>query len=221
MIRVLVVDHYRLVRSGLRALLSQQSDIEVVGEAGRADVAIATARDSAADVVVLNADLPGMGALEITRRLCRLEPAPKVVALGAPHDGPFPTCLLEVGARSYLTKSCEQAELLEAIRHVARGRHYVGGAVAQSLVLNKLRDAPTPMSRLTPRELAVMVMVSQGSNRAEISDQLSVSPKTISTYRTRLLRKLGASSDVELTHLSLRHGLIEPVTSTPSCLEVY
>ena len=213
MIRIMLIDHHRLVRTGLKALLSQERGIEVVSEGDDPDRAVAAARAVSPDVVVLNAELPGMGALETTRRLVRLEPAPKVIALGVQTDGPFPTCLLEVGARGYLPKTCKREELIVAVRQVARGAYYVGGDVAQNLVLNKLRDAPTPMSRLTPRELAVMVMVSQGQTRRQISRLLSLSPKTVSTYRTRLLRKLNARSDVELTHLSLRYGLIEPLVA--------
>lgn len=213
MIKILLVDHYCLVRSGMRALLDAETDMEVTAEAGTGEAAVAVARTARPDVVLLNTDLPGMGSLEITRRLRRLEPAPRVIALGAQRDGPLPTCFLEVGARGYLTKTCEQAELVAAIRRVARGGHHVGRDVAQSLVLDRLRESPTPMSRLTPRELAVMVMVSQGQNRTEISSRLCVSPKTISTYRTRLMRKLGATSDVQLTHLSITHGLIESSTN--------
>lgn len=211
MIRIMLIDHQRLVRTGLKALLSLERGVEVVSESAHPDRAVAAAREVSPDVVLINAELPGMGALETTRRISRLDPAPKVIALGVQIDGPFPTCLLEVGARGYLPKTCKKEELVGAIRQVARGAYYVGGDVAQNLVLNKLRDAPTPMSRLTPRELAVMVMVSQGQTRGQISSVLSLSPKTVSTYRTRLLRKLGAQSDVELTHLSLRYGLIEPL----------
>lgn len=209
MIRVMLIDHHRLLRTGLKVLLSQERGVEVVNESADPDRAVAAARDTNPDLVLINAELPGMGALETTRRLARLEPAPKVIALGVQTNGPLPTCLLEVGARGYLPKTCNREELVVAMRQVARGTHYVGGDVAQNLILDKLRDAPTPMSRLTPRELAVMVMVSQGQNRDQISRTLSLSPKTVSTYRTRLLKKLGAQSDVELTHLSLRHGLIE------------
>ena len=99
MIEILLVDHYRLVRSGLKALLDAEEDMQVVAEAGTAEAAVSTARSARPDVVVLNADLPGMGGLEVTRRLGRLEPAPRVIALGAQRDGPLPTCLLEVGAR--------------------------------------------------------------------------------------------------------------------------
>ena len=213
MIRIMLIDHHRLVRTGLKALLSQERGIDVVSESAHPDRAVAAAREVNPDVVLINAELPGMGALETTRRLDRLKPAPKIIALGVQIDGPFPTCLLEVGARGYLPKTCRREELVSAIRQVARGAYYVGGDVAQNLVLNKLRDAPTPMSRLTPRELAVMVMVSQGQSRGQISSVLALSPKTVSTYRTRLLRKLGARSDVELTHISLRYGLIEPLVA--------
>ena len=127
MIRIMLIDHHRLIRTGLKALLSQERGIEVVSESAHPDRAVAAAREVNPDVVVINAELPGMGALETTRRLSRLKPAPKIIALGVQIDGPFPTCLLEVGARGYLPKTCRREELVSAIRQgrprcVLRGR---------------------------------------------------------------------------------------------------
>ena len=102
-------------------------------------------------------------------------------------------------------------EMIACIRKVFRGQRYVGADVAQTLLLEHIQDGNAPLGCLTQRELSVLVLLSQGHHRREISTKLCVSPKTISTYRTRLMRKLGARSDVELTHLSLRHGLISPV----------
>lgn len=209
MISILLVDPHPLIRTGLKALLDEEAGIEVVAEAGSCQEALRAARQGRPDVVLIDTAMPGMGVVELTRRLQRLDPAPAIVGLSVQPDGPMPSCLMEVGATGYLTRHCDREELVHALRSVAAGRHYVGIDVAQSLVLGRLDPRQSPLGRLTPRELSVMLMVSEGRNRAEISTTLCLSPKTVSTYRTRLLRKLGASSDVELTLLSLRHGLIE------------
>ncbi len=209
MIKVLIVNRHELVRSGIKALLSTDDTIAVEGEASCPDTALSQARKIRPDIILLDVNLSGLGVLETTRRLLRLDPAPRIVAFGGPAEGPYPACLLETGVAGYLSKFCTCRDLLTTVHKAHGGRRSVSSDVAQSLALGHLSAERTPIGRLTPRELAVMVMVSQGHNRIEISNQLCVSPKTVSTYRTRLLRKLGASSDVELTHLSLQHGLIE------------
>jgi two-component system invasion response regulator UvrY len=208
---ILIVDQHAIVRTGIRKLLADEADLEVVGEAARGEEAVRAARDLRPDVVLLDVGVADMSGLEIARRLARARPAPNLVALGVHRDGPYPAHLLEMGVCGYLTKDCSQADLVLALRKATRGERYVSAEVARSMVLGRLETERAPITTLTARELSVMVMVAQGHNRAEISQTLCVSPKTVSTYRTRVLRKLGASSDVELTHLSLRHGLIGPM----------
>ncbi|MCP5155148.1 MAG: response regulator [Ectothiorhodospiraceae bacterium] len=212
MITIVLVEPHELVRCALKALIDATGDLRVVGECAEAEAAVLLTRELRPQVVLLGVNTSGIGPLEATRRLGRLSPQPRVLAFGGPLEGPYPGCLLEVGAAGYLTKESDPDELVGAIRRVHRGEPYVSVGVAQRLVLGRLDPTRAPLGRLTPRELAVMVLVSQGRNRSEISSALCVSPKTVSTYRTRVLRKLGATSDVELTHLSLRHGLIESAT---------
>ncbi len=208
---VLIIEQYAIVRSGFRQLLAQVSDLEVIGEAARGEEAIRLARTLTPQIVLLDVGVADMSGLEMARRLGRLRPAPSVVALGVYRDGPYPTHLLEMGVRGYITRDCSQDELVLALRKAGRGERYLGDEVARGMVLGRYEADKAPISTLTARELSVMVMVAQGHDRATISEKLCVSPKTVSTYRTRVLRKLGATSDVELTHLSLRHGLIAPV----------
>ena len=211
MIHLLIADQHTLLRTGIRRLLDDESDMSVVAEAERAEQVLATVRISKIDVLLMDINLPGMDSVEATRRLLRMDEELKIIVLGAQASGPYPVHLFKAGIAGYLSKASTDDEMLTCIRKVARGQRHVSADAAQTLLLDHMQDGNTPLGCLTPRELSVLVLLSQGHQRREISMKLCVSPKTISTYRTRLLRKLGVRSDVELTHLSLRHGLISPI----------
>ena len=211
MIHLLIADQHTLMRSGMRRLLSDESDMTVVAEAGRIEQVLATIRLGKVDVLLMDVNLPGMDSVEATRRILRMNDETKIVVLGGYASGPYPVHLFKVGIAGYLTKASSGEEMITCIRKVFRGQRYVSADVAQTLLLDHIQDGNAPLGCLTQRELSVLVLLSQGHHRREISSKLCVSPKTISTYRTRLLRKLGVRSDVELTHLSLRHGLISPI----------
>ena len=209
MIRLLLVDDHALVRTAIRRLIADERDMRVVAEAASGEEALLRARECDPGVVLMDLNMPGMGGLEAMRRLVRMDTGARIIALSMHTDGPYPVTTMELGARGYLTKGCGREELVDAIRRVHAGERHVSPDVAQSIVLDSLRSTERHLTALTPRELSVIVMVSQGHNRDEISSRLCISPKTVSTYRSRAMRKLGATTDVELTHLSLRHGLIE------------
>lgn len=211
MIHLLIADQHTLLRTGLRRLLDDEPDMSVVVEAERAEQVLATVRVSKIDVLLMDINLPGMDCVEATRRLLRMDEELKIIVLGAQASGPYPVHLFKAGIAGYLSKASTDDEMLACIRKVARGQRHVSADAAQNLLLDHMQDGNSPLGCLTQRELSVLVLLSQGHQRREISAKLCVSPKTISTYRTRLLRKLGARSDVELTHLSLRHGLISPI----------
>ncbi len=211
MIRVLLVDDHGLFRSGMRSILETPADIQVVAEAESGEEAVELVRRSPPDVVLMDVHMPGIGGIEATRRIVRINPEVRVIALTALDDEPFPKRLLDAGAKGYLTKGCPAEELIKAIRQVMRDEHYISADVAQKLSLSDLvhKGKGSPLARLSPRELQVMMMITQGKTTQEISDELFLSPKTVSTYRTRLFEKLDLHNDVELTHFALRHGLIE------------
>jgi two-component system invasion response regulator UvrY len=211
MIHILLVDDHGLFRSGMRSILEAQKDMEVVAEADSGEKAVEAVRQSSPDVVLMDVHMPGIGGIEATRRIARANPEIRVIALTALDDEPFPSKLLDAGARGYLTKGCPAEELLTAIRQVMRDEHYISVDVAQKLSLSRLvnKGEGSPLARLSPREMQVMMMITQGKTTQEISDELFLSPKTVSTYRTRLFDKLDLNNDVELTHFALRHGLIE------------
>ena len=211
MIQILIAEQHTLMRTGICRLLDDESDLSVVAEVERIEQVLATIRLSKVDVVLMDINLPGMDSVEATRRLLRMDEELKIVILGAHATGPYPVHLFKVGIAGYLTRASSGEEMIACVRKVCRGQRYVSADVAQTLLLDHMQDGNTPLGCLTQRELSVLVLLSQGDHRREISTKLCVSPKTISTYRTRLMRKLGARSDVELTHLSLRHGLISPI----------
>lgn len=210
MVRVLLVDDHDLVRTGIRRLLDDVNGIEVVGEAATGEEAVCEARKLLPDVVLMDVTMPGIGGLEATRKLLRINSKCRVIGVSVHLNGPCPSRMFEAGATGYLTKGCDIEEMSGAIRRVARGERYIGADVAQKLVLHNLDGERTALDSLSPRELEVMLLVSQGHRLNHISDLLCLSPKTISTYRTRVMRKLDTNSDVELTHLALSLGLIEP-----------
>ena len=206
---LLICDHQRLSRTSLTNLLEHETDMAVHGECNGAERTLELARKLRPDVTVIDGAIPGMGAIELCRRLKRISLQMQTVVLGTPNDSPLILRLLEAGADGYVTRSSPYSELVCAIRIVAEGERYISAEAAQRLALGSASSNRSPLGKLTPRELSVLVMVSQGQRRTEISNHLSLSPKTVSTYRSRVLKKLGLRSDVELTHLSIAQGLIQ------------
>lgn len=210
MIRVMLVDHRRLMRAGLKRLMEEEGGIAVVAEAESGDDAVRLAQEHRLDAVLVDTRITDPGVLETVRRLTRVDSKIRVMAVGDPDCGPLPVRILELGASGYLSKHTDGTELRQAVLELKRGKRYVCAEVARHLVLNDIDSQGDPVAGLSPRELSVMLMLSEGHPRDEISNRLCISLKTVSTYRTRLLQKLGARNDVDLTHLALRHGLLAP-----------
>lgn len=209
MIRVMLVDDRTLMRDGLKVLVEGDRGIRVEAEACSGEEAVAIARDRRLDVAVVDTGIGNPGILETTRRLRRADERLGVLALGNPESGPLPARILEVDGTGYLSKQAEGGEVRRAVRKLAAGKRYVCARVAEQLVLSAFDAGADPVGVLSARELSVMLMLSEGHPREEISNRLCISPKTVSTYRSRLMQKLGARNDVDLAHLALRHGLLE------------
>ena len=210
MINVMLVDDHDLVRSGIKRILTDVGDIEVVAEAGSGEQAVRQAREIRPDVILMDLSMPGIGGMEATRKITRSMPDAKIIAVTIHEDEPFPARLLEAGAVGYLTKGCDVREIIDAIKSVYLGEQYLTPGVAQKLALSFVnhRDK-APLEELTQRETQVMLMIVNGEPNKQISEKLCLSPKTTSTYRYRLFEKLGVINDVELTRFAIRHGLIK------------
>lgn len=210
MIRVLLVDDHELVRTGIRRILDDTRGIRVIAEASTGEEAVHQVREHQPDVVLMDVNMPGIGGLEATRKIMQSYPDLRVIVVTIHVDEPYPTRLLEAGASGYLTKGCAVDEIVNAIKMVHQGDRYIGADIARQLALSMLPGGErSPFDKLSQREMQVMLMVTQGHNIQDISDKLCLSPKTVSTYRYRLYEKLGVDNDVELTHLAMRHGMIE------------
>jgi two-component system invasion response regulator UvrY len=213
MIRIVLVDDQDLFREGVRSILQAQENLVVVGEYANGEDAYNAVRAAPPDLVLMDVNMPGMGGVEATRRIVQVAPSVRVIAVTVFNDDPFPNQLLDAGARGFLSKGSGSDEMLDAIRIVMRGQHYISGDVAQKLTLAKFRNRgeSSPLGALSAREMQVMMMITRGQGTQQISDSLFLSPKTVSTYRHRLYQKLDVANDVELTHLAIRHGLLESI----------
>ncbi len=212
MIKVLLVDDHQLVRSGINRILQDAEGISVIGEASSGEEAITITREIGPDVVLMDVSMPGIGGIEATRKLLRVNEKIKIIALTVYAGEPYPTSLLEAGASGYLTKGCDVSEIVNAINTVMRGERYLGKDVAQQMALSALPGGKkNPFDKLSQREVQVMLMITQGKKLQDISDKLCLSPKTVSTYRYRIYEKLDVDNDVELTHLAIRHGMVDNI----------
>lgn len=210
MIRVYLIDDHELVRTGFKLILMQHVDIEVVGEAGSGEEALAQLRRVKPDVVLCDLHLPGVSGLEVTERIVRGNNGTRVIIVSVQLEGPLPRRLLEAGASGYLGKGCAADELLRAIREVARGKRYLGGEIAQQLALSSLASSGSPFDRLSTRELEVVMLLVQGRRMIEIGERLNLSPKTIATHKYNAFDKLAVKDLASLARLALQHGLSDP-----------
>ena len=158
--------------------------------------------------------MPGIGGLEATKKIVRLDSNIKVLAVTIYGEEPFPSRLLQAGASGYLTKGSSIDEMINAIQTVFAGQKYLSPEVAQQLALKHVGGEldSSPLDILSEREMQIMIMITKGIKVQEISDKLCLSPKTVNSYRYRLFEKLSVNSDVELTHLAIRHGMLDTET---------
>lgn len=211
MINVLVVDDHDLVRSGIVRLLEDAKNIKVVGEANCGEDAVKLSRELAPDVVLMDINMPGIGGLEATRKIARSTPDVKVIAVTACDDGPFAARLMQAGASGFMGKGTEVDEIVRAIIKVKSGQRYISPEIAQRMALKPfLEGNDSPFDQLSEREMQTTLMIVSCLKVPEISDKLCVSPKTVNTYRYRIFEKLDINSDVELTILAMKHGVLDP-----------
>ncbi|MDA0788638.1 MAG: UvrY/SirA/GacA family response regulator transcription factor [Proteobacteria bacterium] len=210
MIKVLVVDDHQLVRIGTSRLLEDIDGISIIGDADCGEEAIEKVRQLSPDVVLMDVQMPGIGGMEATRRCLRVNPELKIIAVTVYEDEPYPSKLFTVGASGYITKKANVEEMVRAIRKVMVGQRYISNDVAQQLALRPFSDdQASPFEALSSREMQITLMVIMGHKVTEISERLSLSPKTINSYRYRIFDKLDVANDVGLTKLAIKHGIID------------
>ena len=210
MISILLIDDHELVRTGIRRLLEDSKHIKIAGEADCGEEGLKLAQQLKPDVILMDVNMPGIGGVEACRRILQRDPSQKIIVLTIHNEQTFPKRMLEIGAKGYLTKECGLDEMLVAIKQVYNGGAYIAPSIAQQLALSLLPgNGHNPIDRLSRREFQVMLMISHGLSNAQISDKLCLSPKTISTYRLRLLEKIGAQNEVDLIKIAVEQGMVE------------
>ena len=206
----MLVDDHDLVRTGLKRLINDVEGFRVVTEAASGEEALQEAKINDIDIVLMDINMPGIGGLEATKKLLHIKPALKIIGVTMHDDEIFPQRLLKAGAVGYLTKGSDINEMIHAMREVVANRRYICPDIAQQIALTQTTDFQiSPFETLSERELQVMIMLMDGQKVNLISDKLSLSPKTVSTYRHRLYVKLGVQNDMELARLAMQHGFID------------
>jgi DNA-binding NarL/FixJ family response regulator len=212
-IRIVLADDHAVLRSGLRALLDAEKEFEVVGEAGTGEEAVERARLSRPDVVVMDLSMPGMGGLEATRQIAALNIGARVLVLTVHAEEEYLLPVLEAGGSGYVRKTSADEDLIEAIHTVARNEVFLYPSAAK-LLLQGYRTAEAsgdddPTEQLSDREREVLAFTAEGFSSSEIGKKLFLSPKTVDTYRARIMQKLGLTHRSELVRFALRTGMLK------------
>jgi two-component system invasion response regulator UvrY len=210
LIKVLVADDHHLVRTSIVRTIELESGLKVIAEASDGETAIKLSREHTPDIVLMDIRMPGVDGLEATRKIVRSLPDVRVIVLTAYLEESYAKRLLEAGAFGFISKDTPFDEMIRAIRQVAHGERYLSPEIAQGLVFSGMNaKLSNPFEQLSSREMQVAMMIVNCHRVSEISDRLHLSPKTVNTYRYRIFEKLGVSTDVEMTHLALRHQLLD------------
>jgi DNA-binding NarL/FixJ family response regulator len=207
--RVLLADDHAVVRDGLRALLEHVGDFEIVGVAGNGRDAVAEAQRLSPDVVVMDIAMPELDGIEATRRILEKCEGTKVLILSMYLSSEHLHRAMRAGARGYVLKESAGDEVVDAVRAVQAGKRYLSHKISETMIDDYLRDGVrvSPLDSLSLRERDVLQLVVEGQTNSVIAAKLSLSPKTIETYRTRIMRKLKVHDTVELVKFAMRHGL--------------
>jgi DNA-binding NarL/FixJ family response regulator len=209
MIKIGIVDDHAIVRSGLRDFFSQHVDLRVVGEAASGREAIDLVRSNEIDVLVMDLSMPGQSGIDAIAMVRAKSPDTGILILSGYPEEHYAMSLIRQGASGYLNKECDPKEIVEAIRTISLGRRYITPAVAELLArqLDRKNDA-APHEQLSEREFQVFLKLATGETAGSIAEHLSLSVKTVSTYRSRLMEKMNLASNSDLTYYALKNQLI-------------
>jgi len=210
MIRILIADDHAIVRAGLKQFVAHEHDMVVTGEAADGTETLAFVRTGECDVVLLDLSMPGKNGIDTLRQLKRSRPDLPVLILSAYSEQQYAVSLLRAGASGYINKESASDQLVMAIRAVAKGGKYVSPSIAQVLVSDLAGDADKPPhAALSRREFQIFYKLAGGTTVSKIAEELFLSVKTVSTYRSRILEKMQMTSNADLTHYAVRNKLIE------------
>lgn len=213
-IQILLVDDHAMFRAGIKALIQADDRLDVVGEASSGDEGVDKVRELKPDIVIMDLSMPGSNGLEATRRIAALGLNTSVLVLTVHAEEEYLVPVVEAGASGYLTKTSADTDLLEAIKVVARGQVFLPPKAA-TLLLRRYKDAEgeeaAGLKDLSSREQEVLALTAEGFSSREIGQKLFISPKTVDTYRSRIMDKLGLSHRSELVRFALRVGLLKEV----------
>lgn len=210
MIRILIADDHAIVRAGLRQFIADQADMEVTGEAASGSETVAAVRAAEFDVVLLDISMPDKNGIDTLRLLRHVRPELPVLMLSAYGEDQYAVNVLRAGAAGYVSKEAASTQLVGAIRTVVQGRKYVSPSLAQILADGVSGDSERPLhAELSQREFQIFCKLAAGAAVSRIADELSLSVKTVSTYRTRILDKMALKSNADLTYYAIKNGLIE------------
>jgi len=210
MIRVLICDDHAIVRQGLRQIIDEQPEMNTVAEAGGYPEVMKQLRDHEADLMLLDISMPGKNGIEILKLVKKEFPKLVVLVLSMYPEDQYAVRAIRAGASGYLTKQSAADQLINAIRQISAGRKYITPELAQALANTLGRDADAmPHETLSDREYQTLCLIAAGKTLSQIAEELSLSAKTVSVYRARLLEKMGLKNNAELTHYALKHGLVQ------------
>ncbi len=210
MINILIADDHTIVRKGLKQILAETQDMVVTGEASNGFEVMEKVKQSQYDVLLLDISMPGKSGLDILRELKTENPKLPVLVLSMYPEEQYAVRVLRAGASGYLTKESAPDELVVALRKVAQGKKYVSPSLAEKLAVDLEVDASKPAHEmLSDREYQVLCMIASGKTVGEIAEKLTLSAKTISTYRARILEKMNMKNNAELTHYAIQNKLVD------------
>jgi DNA-binding NarL/FixJ family response regulator len=212
LIKVLLADDHSIVRAGLRRIVEESDDMEVIAEAADGREAIRLVRKTAPDVAVIDISMPGLDGLEVVSRLRGHCPDLPILILTMHEEGQYVVRAIQAGAMGYMTKQSAPEQLLKAIRKIHAGSRYLTDEAAETLALRiaKGTGEQSPLDSLSMRELQVLRRLAMGHTNREIAGAYNISIKTVDTYRSRLLKKLNLRNNAELSRFAMQNRLIEP-----------
>lgn len=214
MIRILIADDHAIMRGGLKQIVALASDITVAGEATDGAQTIALARNLEFDVLLLDMMMPGIRGVELIERLRHLKPELVILVLSMNNERQIVSRAIKAGARGYVTKDIHPEVLLAAIRKVAAGGRFVEPALLEDMLFMAEDHGLAPHELLSEREFQIFQMLVAGHQISDIATALSLSPKTVSTYKMRLMKKLGIDNNADLVRYSIQHGLTQILSAT-------